>query len=127
MVKRFGYHHVALRVRDFAKTVAFYEKLGCTLVRTWGPEDKPMGMMDVGGGNLIEIFSGGKEDPEQDPKFEHIALKSENPDADFAAALAAGAKPHTEPKDVNIGGSYPVRIAFVRGLNDEVIEFFQEK
>ncbi len=126
MVNRLGYHHVAFRARDFAATVAFYEKLGCKLVRTWGPEDQPVGMMDVGGGNLIEIFSGGTEAEEKDPKFEHIALRSEDPDADFAAAIAAGARPRTEPKDVNIGGFYSVRIAFVYGLSDEVIEFFKE-
>lgn len=123
---RFGYHHVALRTQDIHATIKFYEALGCKLVRTWGEDPNLCCMIDIGGGNLIEAFAGGKDVPEEFPRFEHIALKSDDPDGDFAAALAAGAKPHIEPKDVNIGGNYPVRISFVIGLNGETVEFFKE-
>ena len=123
---RLGYHHVALRAQDIHQTIRFFEALGCTLVRTWGEEPNLSCMLDIGGGNILEVFSGGKDVPEQNPHFEHIALKSTDTDADYAAAIAAGAKPRTEPTDVNIGGSYPVRIAFVTGLNGEIIEFFKE-
>ena len=126
MVKRCGYHHVALRVRDLDASIAFYEALGCSLVRVWGEGDSRNCMIDMGGNNILEIFSGGKGDPQSAPKFEHIALRSEDTDADYAAALAAGARPRNEPADVNIGGNYPVRIAFVFGPDDEVVEFFKE-
>ena len=126
MVKRYGYHHVALSVRNLDTSIAFYEALGCTLVRVWGEGDKRNCMIDVGGNNILEIFSGDAGTPESAPKFKHIALRSEDPDADYAAALAAGARERNTPADANIGGNYPVRIAFVFGPDDEVIEFFKE-
>ena len=127
MVERLGYHHAALRARDLDATIAFYEALGCSVIRIWGEGDARNCMMDVGGNNILEIFSGGTETPQASPKFEHVALRSDDPDADYAAALAAGARERNKPNDVNIGGNYPVRIAFVFGLNDEVIEFFKER
>lgn len=127
MANRLGYHHVALRARDLHKTIAFYEALGCSVVRSWGEGEKEVCMLDVGGNNIIEIFAGGGSEDESFPHFEHIALRSEDVDGDFQAALAAGAREKIAPNDVNIGGFYPVRIAFVFGLNDEVIEFFLEK
>ena len=127
MANRLGYHHVALRARDLHKTIAFYEALGCSVVRSWGEGEKEVCMLDVGGNNIIEIFAGGGSEDESFPHFEHIALRSEDVDGDFQAALAAGAREKNAPNDVNIGGFYPVRIAFVFGLNDEVIEFILEK
>lgn len=126
MANRLGYHHVAFRAQDFEASVKFYEALGCKMIRTWGEAPNLSCMLDVGGGNILEMFAGGKDEAEVCPRFEHIALKSDDPDDDFNTALANGAAPHVEPKDVNIGGNYPVRIAFVKGLSGEIIEFFKE-
>ena len=127
MPKRLGYHHVALRAKDFDQTIRFYEALGCTVLRGWGEGDKRAGMMDVGGNNILEIFAGGTGEAEDKPHFEHIALRSEDVPADYQNALAAGARPRTEPGEANLGGNYPIAMAFVFGPNDEVIEFFCEK
>ena len=50
-------------------------------------------------------------------------------DAAYEAALAAGATSHIPPKDFVIQAEtpLPVRLAFVRGLNGELLEFFHEK
>ena len=109
MAKRTGIHHVALRVQDMDKTVEFYTKIGCSVIRSWG--DGAGVMMDLGGGNILEMFAGGVNDPEQKPRYEHLALKS---------------APQIEPKDAMLGGVMPIRIAFVVGPNQEVIEFFKE-
>ena len=126
MVKRLGYHHVALRAKDFEATVRFYEAIGCQMLREWGEGEKKACMMDVGG-SIIEIFAGGTGEEEIKPHFEHIALRSEDVPADYANALANGARPRMEPGEANLGGNYPINMAFVYGLNDEVIEFFREK
>ena len=127
MAKRTGIHHVALRVQDMDKTVEFYNKIGCSVIRSWGEGDGRGVMMDLGGGNILEMFAGGVNDPEQKPRYEHLALKSDDVDQDYADALAAGADSQIEPKDVMLGGVMPIRIAFVVGPNQEVIEFFCEK
>lgn len=127
MPKRLGYHHVALRAKDFEQTIRFYEALGCSVLRGWGEGDKRACMMDVGGNNILEIFAGGTGEAEDKPHFEHIALRSEDVSADYQNALAAGARPRTEPGEANLGGTYPIEMAFVFGPNDEVIEFFREK
>ena len=127
MAKRTGIHHVALRVQDMDKTVEFYNKIGCSVIRSWGEGDDRGVMMDLGGGNILEMFAGGVNDPEQKPRYEHLALKSDDVDQDYADALAAGAASQIEPKDVMLGGVMPIRIAFVVGPNQEVIEFLFEK
>ena len=127
MAKRNGFHHTALRVKDFDAAVAFYEALGCSVKLIWDNRGSRSCLMDIGGNNCLEIHSLGKDAEEDAPRFEHIALATDDPDADFTAALAAGARPRIEPKDVNLGGDFPARIAFVVGPNDEVIEFFKER
>ena len=126
MVRREGLHHVALRVKDLDATIAFYEALGCRLNRTWVRDGSRNCMIDLGGNNLLEVFSGRKDGEEAFPRVEHRSFKSSDPDADFAAAVAAGARPRTEPKDV-AQGDHAARVAFVFGPDDEIVEFFMAK
>ena len=83
--------------------------------------------IDIGGGNILEMFAGGTALEEENARFWHIALKSEDVPGDYENALKAGAKPRTEPGEGNIGGDYPIAMAFVFGPSGEVIEFFQER
>ena len=126
-----GFHHIALRVFDFEATLRFYQEgLGFTRTYGWGEGDGRAAMLDTGDGNYLEVFAGGKRSPGAEPPegaLLHFALRTADVDAAYARALAAGARPHVEPKDVAIAGDYlvPVRLAFVQGPDGEVIEFFQ--
>ena len=126
-----GFHHIALRASDFEATLRFYQD-GLGFVRTfgWGEGDGRAAMLDTGDGNYLEVFAGGKRAAgEEAPEgaLLHFALRTSDVDGDYARALAAGARSQVEPKDVLIAGEYPVpvRLAFVVGLDGEVIEFFQ--
>ena len=126
-----GFHHIAIRAVDFDATLRFYlDGLGLNRAFGWGEGDSCAALLDVGDGNYLEVFAGGKARPEHEQAEDvllHIALRTPDADASYARALAAGAHAHIPPKDVLIDGDrpVPVRIAFVRGLDGEVIEFFQ--
>ena len=129
MAVRKGYHHVAMNVMDFEGTIRFYkEALGCELVRVWPAENPSGAMLDVGG-SILEIFKKEKNVQDDLIVYPHIALVSEDVDADYKRALEFGAKPHTEPKDIAIPSepALNARIAFFEGINGEVVELFQEK
>ena len=120
---------MAIRAFDFEATVKFYEDgIGCVRRFGWGSENSRAALMDVGDGNYVEIFAGrdGGEVPEGG--VIHFALRTDNTDAAYAQAIAAGAKSMVEPKDAtpaNADRPITFRVAFVRGLDGEVIEFFQ--
>jgi glyoxylase I family protein len=131
-----GFHHIALRARDFDASVRFYTQgLGFTPKITWNDKPKRAVMLDTGDGNYLEIF----ERPDQ-PRFDektageppllHFALRTTDCDAALARALAAGAALHMDSKSIDIQAQpqvTPVRIAFVRGPDGELIEFFQNE
>jgi glyoxylase I family protein len=125
-----GFHHVAIRAYDFDATVKFYEEgFGFQRAYGWGEGNGRAAMMDTGDGNYLEIFAGGKRAPGEDPPeggILHYALRVADVNAAFDRAVAAGARPTVEPKDVPIQGDFPTtfRIAFVKGLDGEIIEFF---
>ncbi len=126
-----GFHHLALRVRNFDKSFQFYtDVLGFRLRTAWGEGDRRAALLDFGDGGCLELFAGGA--PEQpEGCFWHAALKTEDVDAAYAAARAAGAADDRAPTDVLLGDdNHPkiaARIAFVRGFDGELLEFFCEQ
>lgn len=123
-----GLHHVSITVKDFDATVELYTKgFGFKPSVSWGNADEKRAvMLDMGDGVFLEVFSGGDAD-QSGGLFAHIALASDDTDADFKRALDAGAGVQMEPKTVALPTEppTPVRIAFVTGLDGESIEFFQ--
>lgn len=124
-----GFHHVAMKVKDFDEVVEFYtDGLGFKKGITWGNGDERAVMIDVGNENYIEIFAGGKMADENEGAFMHIALKSQDCEKDLNRAVKAGAVVTVKVMNVDIPSNpvKKVRIAFCKGLNGEILEFFQE-
>ena len=133
-----GFHHLALRANDYDATLKFYcEGLGFRRAYGWGEDGRAKGekdsrvaLLDTGDGNYLEVFAGGTETlPEG--VFMHYALRTTDCDSAIERAKQAGATVTMEPK--NFTPAHPdepvhtFRIGFVRGLNGELIEFFQHE
>ncbi len=122
-----GFHHVAIKVRDFEATVAMYKKvLGCEEIMAWGEGDGRGIMLDTGDGACFEVFAGGTGE-NQGNGFFHVALHTSRLDDVLAGVRAAGLTVTMEPKDIVIPSNppLPVRITFFNGLDGESIELFQ--
>lgn len=124
-----GLHHVSITVKDFDATVElFTQGFGFTKGVAWAKNgDERAVMLNMGDGTFLEVFSGRQDTPQPDGIFAHIALSSDDCDADFKRAVAAGAGVQTEPMNVSLPSDppIPIRIAFCKGLDGELIEFFQ--
>ncbi len=130
-----GFHHVAIRARDFDRSVNFYtDVLGFAPRIAWGEAPARAIMLDTGDGNYLEIF----ERPDQAPPPEtehailHFALRTDDTDAAVKLARDAGCEVTMEPKDVDIPTTLgphpvPVRIAFFKGPDGEVVELFENE
>lgn len=126
-----GFHHVAIRAYDFDASVHFYtEALGFTQKIAWGEGEKRAVMLDAGDGNYLEIFANGTNESKPEGAIIHFALRTDNCDAAIERARLAGAQITIEPKDVEIPSTphrTPVRLAFCKGPDGEIIEFLQNE
>lgn len=126
-----GFHHVAIRAYDFDASIQFYtEALGFTKKIAWGEGEKRAIMLDAGDGNYLEIFANGKNEPKPEGAIIHFALRTNDCDAAIERARSAGAEVTIEPKSLDIPSephTTPVRIAFCKGPDGEIIEFFQNE
>jgi glyoxylase I family protein len=137
-----GFHHIAIRAYDFEATLKFYmEGLGFKRAYGWGEDGRAKGekdsraaLLDTGDGNYIEVFAGRVGTPGEtlpEGALLHFALRTTDTDAALERARAAGATVTMEPKSVVPAfaeePAQTFRIAFVRGLNGEIIEFFQNE
>ena len=127
-----GFHHVAIRAKDFDRSVEFYQDiLGFQEKIAWGERPKRAIMLDAGDGNYVEIFerpdeAGGSDDG----VLLHMAFRTKQCDAALERAREAGCEVTMEPTDVDIPArprTTPVRIAFFKGPDGEVIELFQNE
>ena len=130
IIKGLGFHHIALKANDFEKSKEFYKALGLKEIVGWGEGEKSVLMFDLGDGGRLELFAGGSDAAyPAEGKYMHFAMCCDDVDEAYKIALAAGARPHIEPKTVPLE-SYPekisIRIAFVLGPSGEQLEFFKQ-
>ena len=125
-----GFHHVAINAADFDKSYRFYtEVMGMTEAHAWQGGSGRAVMLDAGEGAFLEVFEKPGWSGAFDGSIIHFALRTTKLDAVLELARAAGCEVTTEPKDLTIKGDppYPVRIAFFKGPDGEVVELFQER
>lgn len=127
-----GFHHVAIRVKDWDRSMKFYTQgLGMTVRITWGDAPARAVMLDAGNGDYLEMFEKAAEQwKDSDASILHFALRTTDCDAALERARQAGAVVTMESKSLDIQSRptvTPVRIAFCKGPDEEVIEFFEER
>ena len=125
-----GFHHIAIKVANLQKSVQFYTQvLGFDLVREWGEGDSRGVMIDTGKGNCFELFAGGTSEVRADGHWIHLALECSDTRSAIEKVRAAGAVVTMEPTDITIASKpeLPARIAFFKGPDGELIEFFQTR
>jgi glyoxylase I family protein len=127
-----GFHHLALRVRDFDKSIKFYsEVLGfkskIVFPHPWDKNIKKIAMMETGDGNYMEIFSDGPKDLKTNGAFFHVAFRTDNVDAVIERIKKAGFGIIIEPIDLILDPDTPtiLRVAMVKGPDGEELEFCQ--
>lgn len=107
--------HAAMNVPDMAASVKFYEALGMKKKSDWGWGCS----MQLEDGREMELFDHAA--PAQDNGgIVHVAFYCDDVDGTLAAALAAGGRLQTPPKD-----SMNVRLAFFIGPAGEQVELFK--
>ncbi len=125
-----GYHHVAIRTRDFDKSLAFYRQvLGSEIHRLWGEGDHRGVLLTLGNGNLLELLASDALATGPDDVLIHFALATDDVPGMVDRAVAAGAEVASAYKTLDIQAEpSPFRgcNAFIKGPDGELVEFFQE-
>jgi glyoxylase I family protein len=118
-----------MSVKDLSKSIKFYvDGLGFVERVSWGKAPKRTVLLDTGDGNYFEVSQG---DPGVfvEGVFRHIALRVDDCKAAIDLARKAGAEVTMETRDVNLSSepSIPIRIAFFKGPDGEIVELFQSE
>lgn len=119
-----------MSVRDLEKSIKFYvEGLGFEERVSWGEPPKRTVLLDTGDGNYFEISQGESDKLFEEGVFKHIALRVDDCEAAVGLARKAGAEVTMDTRDINLSSDppIPIRIAFFKGPDGELVEFFQNE
>jgi glyoxylase I family protein len=121
---------VTVQTRDWAASLRLYrDVLGMNIVVEFGPPGRRMALLDVGDGSHIELIAPTADTPAvgspavNDPLV-HIALATPDAAGALENVRQEGYEVTMEPKAVSLG-NLEATVAFFKGPNGEVIEFFQ--
>lgn len=132
VVKTCGLHHITIQTRDWEASLRLYrEILGMQVVTEFGPEERRMMLLDVGDGSHIELIAPTADSPAAgspvvDDLLVHLALATSDAAAALEPVRQAGYEVTMEPKDVTLG-DMEATVAFFKGPNGELVEFFQTR
>lgn len=123
-------NHIGLRVSDFDRSTAFYNKLGFeTIAGPVGPE--PVAILEHASGiNINLILNANQEEtlnilmdvPTKHTGYTHVALEVDDADVALKALEALGIPLSAEPMEHPAGASL-----FVRDPDKNVVEFYAPK
>jgi glyoxylase I family protein len=132
LIQGCGLHHAPIQVRDWEATIRLYrDVLGMEVVNEFvgATSKRKIALLDIGDGNFIELFAPAAHTPApgspaaNDP-IDHIGLATSDTRAAIEQVRQAGYEVTAEPRTVNVG-HIRATVAFFRGPNGEIIEFFQ--
>jgi len=129
-IKGCGFHHLSMSVRDLEKSIEFYtEALGFVEKVSWGKAPKRTVLLDTGDGNYFEISQADSPQDFEEGVFKHIALRVDDCKSAIELARKAGAEVTMETRDIDLSSepSIPIRIAFFKGSDGEIVELFQNE
>ena len=129
IIRGMGFHHVALKVKNFERSLEMYRALGLKEIVRWGEGKGEIAMLDIGDDGRIELFACGGDEFAVNGKWQHFAMKVDDVEQAYAVALAAGFAPKIAPKVVPLDSKpekMSINIAFVLGNDGEEVEFFKE-
>ena len=124
-----GFHHIALKVADFEKSLRMYRALGLVELVRWGEGKSEIAMLDIGDGGRIELFACGGDEFSVNGKWQHFAMRVDDVEQAYKVALEAGFASKIAPKVVPLNSKpnkMSIQIAFVLGNDGEEVEFFKE-
>ena len=118
-----------MKVKDLEKSIKFYQALGFVEKVSWGDAPKRTVLLDTGDGNYFEISQADPDLVNEEGVFRHLALRADDCAAALELARGTGAEVTVETRDVNLRTNppIPIRIAFFKGPDGELIELFQNE
>jgi len=130
IIKGCGTHHIAIQAQNWEESLRLYrDVLGMELAAEFGSPERKIVLLDMGDGSHIELFAPTADTrPADEPVIHqpvaHLALATTDAKAAAEHVRQAGYEITVEPKTVNLG-KLTVTLAFFKGPNGEIIEFFQ--
>jgi catechol 2,3-dioxygenase-like lactoylglutathione lyase family enzyme len=130
MITSAFFHHVALNVEDYDKTVCFYQGIGFKKHLEWEENGFLVCFLDTGNGLILELH--GNNGHYENSRLAHISIHADNVDAFYRLALKNGGESIKEPFDADplvlvTGEEIYSRMCWVRSPNGETIEIIKWK